>query len=69
MDIYIVRYLDTIVGASAKLQGAEVIKADWIAQQAKDGYPAVSPLIHPDDRQLVVEATTCIENHELQDAD
>lgn len=67
MDIYIVHLLGEIIGASAKQQGAELIKADWINQQERDGFPAVSPLFPPEDRRLVLERSTKIENRELQD--
>lgn len=42
MDIYIVQYGTRIVGASAKLQGAENIRADEARRIAADPYGYVS---------------------------
>lgn len=62
MDIYIVRDGDRpIVGASARLQGAELIKADHIQSCVRAG---LSP-----EGERVMDRQVVIENVELQDVD
>lgn len=69
-DIYIVLDGEVIVGVSARLQGAELIRANEAVAQANeycDRWAALKP--NPEAAQRAAYGRMRIENHELQDAE
>lgn len=70
MDIYIVRDGETVIGASAKLQGAELIRANEARTQAEeycDRNACADPVLSEQERIAYDRMT--IENTELQDVE
>lgn len=65
MDLYVVRCGTTVVGVSARLQGAEMLKADYGRQRAEayKGADAKKAM------EQWIAACTVIENHHLRDLD
>lgn len=64
MDIYVLVYCGRVLGVSARLQGAELMRADAAREFAKDLDGNVT-----DEDYQGVYGRISIENHDLQDCD
>lgn len=69
MDIYVVRDMfpdgdDPVIGISAKLQGAELIRADYVREHAQLEYPGSGSR---ERSEQMLDLRLTIDNHELQD--
>lgn len=69
MDVYVVLDGPVLVGVSAMLQGAELLRADWAVKQADQAVPVGRDTAAWEARERVVYDRQQIVNTELQDAE
>ena len=69
MDIYVVLDGPVLVGASARLQGAELLRSEWAVKLASQMVPVVPRGPVWEARRRVIYDRQQIVNTELQDAE